>query len=157
MGGGTIPMGSASPRTFFTVSPARRGVAFLILSPGRRARGAEKATACGSRRRPIVVPGPSWRKILVRHNRFSPGTKNPGDEGTHSVAALRERRAPKRRGNDAPWKAWNTQKASFPLFPPGLENPAKNQPDFPHCTKPLRGSCNLAFCVEPAGSCQATV
>jgi len=25
------------------------------------------------------------------------------------------------------------------------------------CTKPLRGSCNLAFCVEPAGSCQATV
>src|SRR5437667_4674995 len=24
-------------------------------------------------------------------------------------------------GNDAPWKAWKTQKASFPLFPPRLE------------------------------------
>src|SRR5207237_932504 len=32
-------------------------------------------------------------------------------------------REEKRRGNDAPWKAWKTQKpkASFPLFPPGLE------------------------------------
>jgi transposase len=30
------------------------------------------------------------------------------------------RRAP-RCGNDAPWKAWKTQTASFPLFPPRLE------------------------------------
>jgi hypothetical protein len=50
--------------------------------------------------------------------------KNPGGgERTLGVAALRELRDEKRRGNDAPWKAWKTQKpkASFPLFPPGLE------------------------------------
>jgi hypothetical protein len=44
-----------------------------------------------------------------------------GGERTVRVAALRERRDEKRRGNAAPWKAWKTQKASFPLFPPGLE------------------------------------
>jgi hypothetical protein len=36
-------------------------------------------------------------------------------------APARARHVPKRRGNDAPWKAWKTQTASFPLFPPGLE------------------------------------
>jgi hypothetical protein len=34
---------------------------------------------------------------------------------------LRERRDEKRGGNDAPWKAWKTRKASFPFFPPALE------------------------------------
>jgi hypothetical protein len=37
----------------------------------------------------------------------------------------------KRGGNDAPWKAWKTQKASFPLFPPGLEIRQKAA-GFPH-------------------------
>src|SRR2546428_838750 len=32
-----------------------------------------------------------------------------------------ERPGRKGGGNDAPWKAWKTQKASFPLFPPRLE------------------------------------
>jgi hypothetical protein len=43
----------------------------------------------------------------------------------------------KRRGNDAPWKAWKTQKAqaSFPLFPPGLEIRPKT-PDFHIPTAP---------------------
>jgi hypothetical protein len=36
-----------------------------------------------------------------------------------------------RGGNDAPWKAWKTQKASFPLFPPGLEIRQKAA-GFPH-------------------------
>ena len=55
------------------------------------------------------------------------------------VAALRERRGEKRRGNDARWKAWKTQqtKASFPLFPPGLEIRPKNKaPDFHIPTAP---------------------
>jgi len=56
-----------------------------------------------------------------------------GDERTVRVAALRAQRDEERRGNDATWKAWKTQKASFPLFPPGLGNPAKNQSaGFPH-------------------------
>ncbi len=36
-------------------------------------------------------------------------------------------------GNDAPWKAWKTQKASFPLFPPRLEIRQK-APDSPDTT-----------------------
>src|SRR5436309_15637243 len=44
-----------------------------------------------------------------------------GDKRTVRVAALRAQRDEERRGNDAPCKAWKTQKASFPLFPPGLE------------------------------------
>jgi hypothetical protein len=62
-----------------------------------------------------------------------------GDERTVRVAALRERRGEERRGNDAPWKAWKTQKpkASFPLFPPGLEiRPKTKAPDFHISTAP---------------------
>src|SRR5215471_2075158 len=58
----------------------------------------------------------------------SPG----GEKRNRGVAALRERQKKKRRGNDAPWKAWKTQnpKASFPLFPPGLEiRPKPKAPD----------------------------
>jgi len=94
----------------------------------------------------IVVPRPSWRKILVRKLRIlakskkEPKKKNPGgDERTLGVAALRELRDEKRRGNDAPWKAWKTQKpkASFPLFPPGLEIRQKPKtPDFHISTAP---------------------
>ena len=51
-------------------------------------------------------------------SRDQPGT---GGQPRPGVATLRESRAEERRGNDAPWKAWKTQKASFPLFPPGLE------------------------------------
>jgi hypothetical protein len=56
-----------------------------------------------------------------------------GDERTVRVAALRAQRDEERRGNDAPWKAWKTQKAktSFPPFPPGLEIRPKTA-GFPH-------------------------
>jgi len=42
------------------------------------------------------------------------------------------------RGNDAPWKAWKTQKPSFPLFPPrlGIRPPA---PDSHIPTAPATG------------------
>jgi len=60
-----------------------------------------------------------------------------GDERTVRVAALRAQRDEERRGNDAPWKAWKTQKASFPLFPPGLEiRPKTEPPDFHISTAP---------------------
>jgi hypothetical protein len=49
--------------------------------------------------------------------------KPDGNGRPARVASLREPPAAERRGNAAPWKAWKTQKAkaSFPLFPPGLE------------------------------------
>jgi hypothetical protein len=62
-----------------------------------------------------------------------------GDERTLGVAALRELRDGKPGGNDAPWKAWKTPKpkASFPLFPPGLEIRQKSKaPDFHISTAP---------------------
>jgi hypothetical protein len=60
-----------------------------------------------------------------------------GDKRTVRVAALRAQRDEERRGNDAPWKAWKTQKASFPLFPPGLEiRPKTKAPDFHIFTAP---------------------
>jgi hypothetical protein len=37
----------------------------------------------------------------------------------------------KRYGNDAPWKAWKTQKAEFPTLSTALGNPAKDA-GFPH-------------------------
>ena len=43
-----------------------------------------------------------------------------------------------RRGNDAPWKAWKTQKASFPLFPPRLEI-RQTAPDSHISTAPAAG------------------
>jgi len=70
------------------------------------------------------------------------GTNYGGDERTLAVAALRELRDEKRGGNDAPWKAWKTQKnqASFPLFPPGLEiRPRTKAPDFHISTAPAAG------------------
>src|SRR5215831_19969428 len=48
------------------------------------------------------------------------------------------RRIEKRGGNDAPWKAWKTQNASFPLFPPGLEIRQK-APDLHISTAPTAG------------------
>jgi hypothetical protein len=65
-----------------------------------------------------------------------------GAERTLGVASLRERGDEKRRGNDAPWKAWKTQKpkASFPPFPPGLEIRHKTKaPDFHISTAPTAG------------------
>jgi hypothetical protein len=68
------------------------------------------------------------------------GEKPCGDEHPARVAALRERRNEKRRGNAARWKAWKTQKASFPLFPPGLEIRQKTStPDFHISTAPATG------------------
>jgi hypothetical protein len=64
------------------------------------------------------------------------GRKKQGADGC--VAALRRRRNQKRGGNDAPWKAWKTQKASFPLFPPGLEIRPK-APDSHISTAPTAG------------------
>jgi len=57
------------------------------------------------------------------------------------VASLRARREEKRGGNDAPWKAWKTQKAqaSFPTLSIGLGNPAKSVPDFHIPTAPAAG------------------
>jgi len=47
-------------------------------------------------------------------------------------AAAKKPRA-QRCGNDAPWKAWKSQKADFPTLSPALGNPAKNQnAGFPH-------------------------
>ena len=100
-----------------------------------------------SRDAEIVVPEPSWRKIfagkvriLAKNEKWKPNRKKLGaDERNLGVAALRERREEKRRGNDAPWKAWKTQKpkASFPLFPPGLEIRTKPKaPDFHISTAP---------------------
>src|SRR5439155_3053623 len=82
-----------------------------------------------SKSRESAVPGRSWRKIFM--SKFQILAENEkksrrresrgGDERTVRVAALRAQRDEERRGNDAPWKAWKTQKASFPLFPPGFE------------------------------------
>jgi len=52
-------------------------------------------------------------------------------EGQALVVA-KKRRAP-RCGNDAPWKAWKSQKADFPTLSNALGNPAKTQSaGFPH-------------------------
>jgi hypothetical protein len=79
-------------------------------------------------------------RILAKSEKRAKEVRTPGgDEGTLGVAALRELRDEKRRGNDAPWKAWKTQrpKASFPLFPPGLEIRQKTKtPDFHISTAP---------------------
>ena len=49
-----------------------------------------------------------------------------------SLAVAKKRRAP-RCGNDAPWKAWKSQKADFPTLSTALGNPAKTQSaGFPH-------------------------
>jgi len=49
-----------------------------------------------------------------------------------SLAVAKKRRAP-RCGNDAPWKAWKSQKADFPTLSPALGNPADTQSaGFPH-------------------------
>jgi hypothetical protein len=82
-----------------------------------------KGKSHGSRNRELIVPGPSWRKILARkveilaqHAETSLGTSPDigPDEGALRVASLRERRDEKRGGNAAPWKAWKTSKPSFP-------------------------------------------
>ena len=47
-----------------------------------------------------------------------------------SLAVAKKRRAP-RGGNDAPWKAWKSQKADFPTLAPRLEiRPKPKAPDF---------------------------
>jgi len=66
--------------------------------------------------------------------RIRGGALNGSRDGP-GVATLRESREEERRGNDAPWKEWKTQKASFPLFPPGLEIRQK-APDFHISTAP---------------------
>ena len=43
-----------------------------------------------------------------------------------SLAVAKKRRAP-RCGNDAPWKAWKSQKADFPTLSTALGNPAKTK------------------------------
>ena len=49
-----------------------------------------------------------------------------------ALAVAKKPRGP-RCGNDAPWKAWKSQKADFPTLSPALGNPAKNQSaGFPH-------------------------
>ncbi|HWU39007.1 MAG TPA: hypothetical protein VN203_15255 [Candidatus Acidoferrum sp.] len=49
-----------------------------------------------------------------------------------SLAVAKKRRAP-RGGNDAPWKAWKSQKADFPTLATALGNPAQTQSaGFPH-------------------------
>ena len=101
-----------------------------------------------SRGRAIVVPGRFWRKIAMkkvrilakREKRGRKGSVSQGGNGhTLGVASLRELRGEERRGNAAPWKAWKTQKtkASFPLFPPGLEIQLKTRAlDFHISTAP---------------------
>ncbi|MGO9273045.1 MAG: hypothetical protein ACLQOO_22880 [Terriglobia bacterium] len=94
----------------------------------------------------IVVPGRFWRKISMRKVRILAKREKRGRKGSvrqggngHilAVASLRELRGEKRRGNAAPWKAWKTQKASFPLFPPGLEiQPKTSALDFHISTAP---------------------
>jgi len=81
---------------------------------------------------------------LAQNEKRSPkGRRNQGGaERTLGVASLRKRGDEKRRGNDAPWKAWKTQKpkASFPPFPPGLEIRHKTKaPDFHISTAPAAG------------------
>jgi len=83
---------------------------------------------------------------LAKSPKRSSRRKNPGGERTLGVAALRELQEGKRRGNDAPWKAWKTQKpkASFPLFPPGLEIRQKPKaPDFHISTAPAADFISL--------------
>jgi transposase len=49
-----------------------------------------------------------------------------------SLAVAKKRRAP-RCGNDAPWKAWKSQKADFPTLSTALGNPAQSKnAGFPH-------------------------
>ena len=49
-----------------------------------------------------------------------------------SLAVAKKRRAP-RCGNDAPWKAWKSQKADFPTLSTALGNPAQSKSaGFPH-------------------------
>jgi len=81
--------------------------------------------------------------LAKQEKKTPPGRRNHGADGRASrVAALRELRYEERRGNDAPWKAWKTQKpnASFPRFPPGLEIRQKTKaPDSHISTAPTMG------------------
>jgi hypothetical protein len=45
--------------------------------------------------------------------------------------AVAKKRRAGRCGNDAPWKAWKTQKSEFPTLSTALGNPAKGA-GFPH-------------------------
>jgi transposase len=54
----------------------------------------------------------------------------------------KKKRAP-RCGNDAPWKAWKTQKASFPLFPPRLE--IRPKPPDSHITTATTAAIQLSY------------
>jgi hypothetical protein len=100
------------------------------------------------------VEGPSEHRswaILARN--FSEKSADFGQEGKKQgeeernqaalnmpSASLRSEsdESRKRRGNDAPWKAWKTQTLSFPLFPPGLD-PDKLRRD-PHFHRADDGS-----------------
>jgi hypothetical protein len=51
--------------------------------------------------------------------------------GKERATSLRSEHPKWRGGNAARWKAWKTPRASFPLFPPGLEI-RQNAAGFPH-------------------------
>jgi hypothetical protein len=82
--------------------------------------------------------------LIANEKRAGERAEKPDGNGRPArVAALREPPAAERRGNAAPWKAWKTQKAkaSFPLFPPGLEiRPKTKAPDFSHFHRADGGS-----------------
>jgi len=103
----------------------------------------------------IVVPGPSWREIFVRKLRIlpksekrSPSGKNPGgDECTSSSLRSENSEMKSAVETTPPWKAWKTQKnkASFPLFPPGLEIRQKTKAsDFHISTAPAAKLISLS-------------
>jgi len=78
---------------------------------------------------------------LARRKKDAPKEeRNHGGAGHASrVATLRELQGEERRGNDAPWKAWKTQKptSEFSTLSTGLGNPAKTKaPDFHISTAP---------------------
>jgi hypothetical protein len=73
--------------------------------------------------------------MMAKHEKRGPKARGSrgGVERIRGVTALRARRDEKRGGNAAPWKAWKTEKPSFPRFPPGLEIRPKNKgAGFPH-------------------------
>jgi len=80
---------------------------------------------------------------LAENKRRLQSRRNQGGAGRASrVATLRELQGEERHGNDAPWKAWKTQKpkSEFPTLSTRLGNPAKTKaPDFHISTAPAAG------------------
>src|SRR2546425_621120 len=116
-------------------SPLRSGPSWKESSVSARKRLARPRLLPGARRRtergriaPQLPPGrEAARRLIGGEQREGHRSFQDGPQGVSSYPAdlpgpkTERKRLVTRCGNDAPWKAWKTQKASFPLFPPRLE------------------------------------